>query len=1268
MRARRVLARRCRLIGGAGMMLAVLMVSSVLAQQSATRSTGEAQWIWTADDAPVAYFRRTFFLSHPGDGQVAITADQRYELYVNGRHVGSGNNWRVMDTYDIVRYLVSGRNVIAIKAEGREDAPRGVVARVTVRNAGGTFVSQSTGPGWKAATGVNERWNWPSLNDNNWPMAKSLGEFGRTAPWNDAVRPADGTTASRFRMPEGFAIERVMSPEDTGSVLCMTFDEQGNVLISREGAGIHRLVDTDGDGLPDDVETVNESIKYCHGLLTVNGIIFAVGGGPQGAGLYRLTDEDGDGEAENVELLLEFQGGISEHGPHAPVLGPDGLIYVVIGNHSQVKNRPAATSPYRHIYEGDLVQPKYEDAGGHAVGVKAPGGTIVRTDIGGTFVETYAGGIRNAYDLDFSPVGDLFTYDSDMEWDEGLPWFRTTRFLHVVAGGEYGWRSGWSKWPEYFLDGLPSILETGRGSPTGVVCYDHHAFPDRYRGAFFLGDWSLGRILVAFPRIEGASFAAAAEVFVEGKPLNVTDLAVGPDGALYFCTGGRGTEGGLYRVVYRHAKPPAALGEGIWQAIRQPQFYSAFAREAIAVVQERMGRTWDTELQKVVLDPSNDVLDRIRAMDLMHLYGPYPTPEMLIRLSQDRSASIRAKAAWLMGLHPENIATTLERLLGDPSPVVRRQACESLGRARLSVPADKVIPLLGDERYVAWAARQVLQNMPTAQWRNEVLNAEKIRIFNHGAALLLAIDPSKFSAKEIITQAQQRLPQYMEDDDFVDLLRVVQLALHRADLKAADVPELGPMLAREFPARTDADSPGGHRINRELIRLLVHLQQTDIAERLTAYVASQEPMEDRIHAALYARFLNAAWTPKQRETLLDFYEQARRAEGGYSMSRYIDNVARDFTMSLSDEDRMAVLQEAQRWPSAALGALIKLPEKISPEVGIALQELDVRLQEVDDPAARRLQTAIVAVFARTKDPRAMDYLRAVFEEQPERRPTVAMGLAQVPEGPNLPLLIQALPVLEGPAAVEVLRKLADSDYVPDKPEPTRQVILAGVRLREQGSQYAVALLERWHGEKLGDPNDRWDVRVNHWQKWFMAKYPDQPMPFPPRATTESRWTMEEVLGYLNDEKSPTPDPRRGAIVFEKAQCAKCHRFGRVGESAGPDLTTVARRFHQKEILESILHPSQVISDQYASKTVITVDGHQLTGVLGSAGPNTYSLLLPTGEKIEIAHEDVEEIEPSRVSVMPEGLLNNFTLEDIADLMAFLSQSSAPVASAPGQRR
>ncbi len=1236
------------------------------AQERVARESGEAQWIWTAENAPVAYFRRVFYLGQPGDGQVAITADQRYELYVNGRRVGGGENWRVMDNYDIVRYLVSGRNVVAIKAEGSGEGPHGLVARVTVRSAGGTFVSQSTGPGWKVATDVNERWNWPTLNDGNWPAAKSLGEFGKTAPWLAEVRPTDGNTATRFRLPEGFHVERVMSPETTGSVVAMTFDERGNLLLSQEGAGIVRLEDTDGDGLPDDATLVSEAIKSCHGLLSVNGDVFAVGNGPDGAGLYRLSDTDGDGAAETVKNLLKFKGGMNEHGPHAPVLGPDGLIYVLLGNHAQLENRPSASSPYRYIYEGDLVQPKYEDAGGHAVGVKAPGGTVVRTDIEGTFVDVYAGGMRNAYDLAFTPVGDLFTYDSDMEWDEGLPWFRTTRFLHVVAGGDYGWRSGWSKWPEYFLDGLPSTLETGRGSPTGVTCYDHEAYPQRYRGAYFLGDWSLGRILVAYPKLAGATFAVTAEVFAEGKPLNVTDLEVGPDGCVYFCTGGRGTEGGVYRIVYTGTPPRQPARDGIWQAVRQPQFYSAYAREQIAVVQERLGRTWDEQLVRVVLDPTNSVEDRMRGIDLMQLYGPYPTQETLIRLTQDRQASVRAKAAWLMGLHSEGAESLLEQLLADNSPAVRRHACEAIARAHLSVAPEKLVRLLGDERFVVWSARQALQNIPAARWRHNVLNAESARVFDHGAALLLAVDSSKETALEVVQASQQRLAGFLSDDEFLDLLRVMQLALHRGGLEAVDVPELGPQLAREFPARTDINPVGGRHMNRELIRLLTHLQQVAIAPRLVAYVQSGEPMEDRLHAAMHARFLKAHWSTKERDALLDFFEQARHAEGGYSFSRYIDNVSRDFTMELSDTDRMAVLENAVRWPTAALGALIKLPEVISDDVGISLQELDARLQTLDDPAARRLQTAIIAVFARTKDPRAMDYLRAVFEDYPERRPTVAMGLAQVPEGANLPLLLQALPILDGPAAIEVLRKLSTSSYVPDKPEPTRQVILAAIRLRGQGSNHAVALLEKWHQQELGEPGDRWDVVVNQWQKWFVSQYPDQPVPMLPHATANNKWNMDEVLRYLND-KDTQPDPQRGAIVFERAQCLKCHRFGRQGDGLGPDLTTVAKRFHRKEILESILYPSQVISDQYASKTIVTVDGQQFTGVVGSAGPNTLQVLLPSGEKIQISRADVEEMLPSRISAMPEGLLNNFTLEEIADLMGYIERGATPAVTSGPER-
>ena len=133
-----------------------------------------------------------------------------------------------------------------------------------------------------------------------------------------------------------------------------------------------------------------------------------------------------------------------------------------------------ASSPYHHFYEGDLLQPRYEDASGHAVGIKAPGGSILRTDTSATAVELVAGGLQNPYDLAFNRDGELFTADSDMEWDLGMTWYRPTRVNHVVPGAEFGWRSGWAKWPDYYYDSLPPMVEMGRGSPAGLEVYDHY--------------------------------------------------------------------------------------------------------------------------------------------------------------------------------------------------------------------------------------------------------------------------------------------------------------------------------------------------------------------------------------------------------------------------------------------------------------------------------------------------------------------------------------------------------------------------------------------------------------------------------------------------------------------------------------------------------------------------------------------------------------------------------------------------------------------------
>jgi hypothetical protein len=274
----------------------------------------------------------------------------------------------------------------------------------------------------------------------------------------------------------------------------MTFDSRGNILCSREGGHLMLLTDSNNDGIHDHVGAFCDKIQNAQGILALGTRVFVVGDGPEGMALYRLRDADRNGQAEEITKLIPFRGSKGEHGAHAVRLGPDGLIYVIVGNFTRADGQPTPRSPYRLPYESDLILPKYDDPGGHAVGIPAPGGTIFRTDANGSFVELLAGGLRNPYDFAFSPDGELFTYDADMEWDRGAPWYRPTRVCHVTAGAECGWRSGWSKWPEYYLDCLPATCNVGAGSPTGLEFYDHYAYPAKYRGALFGCDWATGRI------------------------------------------------------------------------------------------------------------------------------------------------------------------------------------------------------------------------------------------------------------------------------------------------------------------------------------------------------------------------------------------------------------------------------------------------------------------------------------------------------------------------------------------------------------------------------------------------------------------------------------------------------------------------------------------------------------------------------------------------------------------------------------------------------
>jgi putative heme-binding domain-containing protein len=1240
------------------------------------------QWIWHNEGDPAKppqagsrFFRRVIDLKGPIDPPLAeavldVAATAPFTLWVNGVQSGTGAEARHLYTFDIRKFFVLGVNVLAIEVK-QGQGKAGLAARLAFIPNGQSRRALVSDGDWRSAALADKDWQKAAFKDAGWQPVRVLGPLGKDGPIPDFA------WEDRFTVPPGFRVlpaVRLPDYDPNFSLVNMTFDDRGRLLVSREGKGVFLCTDPDKDGVLQNVRLYCEQVVNCQGMCWVRDALLLVGDGPQGTGLYRVRDTQGQDSIDEVRLLHRFRAGMGEHGPHAIIHGPDGWLYLCIGNHAWThigldapKNsinpaRLAFNSPLTRWPTGgmgpdqgkpgtteDVLLPRMNDSRGHAANILAPGGTIWRLDHEGQSMSLVAAGFRNHFDAAFSPDAELFTFDSDMEWDENLPWYRAVRVCQCTPGADFVWRTGSANTPNYYLDSLPPLYETGRGSPVGLEFYDHTAFPEQYHGAYLMADWAIGVIFAVHLERTGATYKAKVERFCTGAPMNVTDLAVGPDGAVYFVMGGRGTQGGVYRIVHDGPAKAPSKQSPVERVLNIPQPLSAWSRARQAhfirsLPQDGNPLSPQTRLAHGVagfaLDPRSPVKQRIRALDYLQRYNHPGRTQIFLATAQDPQVQIRAYAVWLLGVNESQEARPiLFSSLKDADALVRRRACEALLRAGIEPTVDALWPLLGeDDPFVRHAARLLLERMEPAAWvgRLQKFFAGGLGMKGHDQAAWQAIialchtNRAGPHADVIYDVLRGWVPK--STTGLLDYLRTVQMAQIHAPVRSDKVKFIAAKCYEIFPHPDP-------RVNRELAILLTHFQREGQLERPVVgklYQAVAESKQDRqqaIHYFYCLRLLKDGWGHDEKFGLADWYDGTRTWQGGHSFGPFLENIFREVLGTYTLAERKELLERAETRPLPALVLASRLQIEPQPELFPALQWLADRLSKGPEVfRGPELKQVVLGALLKTM----------TTHPTPESWPYLVNGLAS------------ANPLLRSDS-LRALRKLPAVKPKAEDGGPYRSLLAAAAGLSPQDRWEAVELLRQWNGRSFGAAKANADAELPLWAQWFSQTFPKLP-PLPNVAmgkASQSKYKITELLPVLDKAAAERKgDIGRGRAVFAKASCFKCHKHGKDGEGVGPDLTTLAKRFKRADILEAILEPSKVISDQYRSTTLITHSGQQITGLTATNG-DTVTVVLSDASKVMLKRNEIESQLASLISVMPEQLLDPLSLQEIMDLFAFL---------------
>ena len=756
---------------------------------------------------------------------------------------------------------------------------------------------------------------------------------------NQASLVTQTVAGVQFSTLPGFTIERVNPPDKTDSYVVVTFDSQSRLVVSKEQDHPRILLDNDKDGIYESEKVISDKVRNCQGLWFDGPVMYGScvlveaaaelaakapaqpagrggnqqGGGNRPAAIVKLTDTNADDVADTMEVL-GLAGGIQEHGPHAIRRRPDGGMAVMLGNNETIADAGLDfTSPVLKDKDAQFL-PYFANFGQSAR--EGAHSAIFDWNPDAKKFRVFSGGNRNAYDFAYNLAGEAFLFDSDMEWDIGLPWYREVRTAHQILNGNYGYRNGSGKYPPYYLDSLPPVRDLGRGSPVGVEFYTSYAYPKEFFDNLFEADWSRGRLLYTALTPAGATYTARTDraEFVHGEPFNITDVEVGPDGLMYFTTGGRSTTGGLWRLRYKGTVPAPPDTTGILAVVRQAQPLSSWGWAAIEKVKTTMGAAFGAELEKLARNASAATADRARAVLEMQRHGATPSVALLTALAADKAPEVRAAAVYVAGVTGSTAKDVAGAGLKDRDPLVRRRAAEALVRmgqtpgAPSLASVDDLYALLNDaDRFTRWAGRIAIEHTDRAAWKDRVLKEtnplgaiEGMLAWTRTAG---ADSPQPVLDKQFAMLKQTSL----STENKLRLYRGLMYTVSEVKdgLSPAQREQLNALVITQFPAQDE-------RLNRELALMLGYAgQPAAVGKLLAAMPAGNDNQELQLHYLYALRMIKQGWTPAHKTQLAELLGRAAKWRGGAQFVNFVGQYFDAVTdLYATDEEKQLLYEKA----------------------------------------------------------------------------------------------------------------------------------------------------------------------------------------------------------------------------------------------------------------------------------------------------------------------------------------------------------------------